>query len=91
MLTVIASALGLSRAMTGLALAGVALAAIGVAVLWLRADARQDVRDEIERDALKGRIETIEDAKRRRNDAQESDDCTLFERLTGGVRCPSAD
>lgn len=67
-------------------IAVVAVVLAGAFVVWLRNDAARDERDRIERDALENRIETIEDAKRRRDDVEELPDDDLLRRLSDRVR-----
>ncbi|KRS15667.1 hypothetical protein RIdsm_03639 [Roseovarius indicus] len=86
MIAQLASALGVSR---GIVLAGVvagmlALAATGAA--WLRSDA---VRDHEAREAVEGaqgRLQTLEEGDRRRNDVDAMDDDSLRDVLLDWLR-----
>lgn len=60
-------------------------------VLWLRHDAAEDVRRELENDSLKGRIENIEDAKGKRDEIQNLDSDDFDAAIDGLPRSDPAD
>ncbi len=75
-----------SKAMRRAALWGAALALVVAGVWWLRADAKGDVRAEIEAAAKDSRIKTLEQTNERRNEVEKMDDDALRDALYQRLR-----
>ena len=86
MITAIASALGLSRAMTWVVLSGFLLAALTSGALWLRADAVGDYKAREAAREARDRLEARQDADERERDVKDLDDDGLRDRLLEWLR-----